>query len=139
MGSSGVALMAGQALDTRMGSQPAGLTSAAGSPGRTAAGDAGAAGGASGGKPGHDEAAADSDGSPGELPAMPSATRLSAAMMTAGSGVSESNAAELIRAPAVAASELPALRAVESGSDGDLVSERQRSSHASGVPPHPLT
>jgi hypothetical protein len=71
--------------------------------------------------------------------AISSATRLSAAMMIDGSGPSPAGDAALIRAPAVAASELPDCRASDTGSDGVLVSERQRSSHSSVVPPQPRT
>ena len=60
-------------------------------------------------------------------------------MMTEGSGLSPTCDTEPIRAPAVAASELPASRDSDSGRDGDLVSERHRSSHSSVVPPQPRT
>ena len=82
----------------------------------------------------------DRDGSEADLPtAIPSATRSSAARIIDGSGVSTGALIEPIRAPAEAAVEHPAGRAVSSGSVGALVSERHRSSHSSMVPPQPLT
>lgn len=159
----GVCLSAGQAADTRMGSQPAGLPAApvpAGGGGNCGGGDGGNCGDAGGGNcgggdggncgdaGGGDGAKSGGDGAPGGEPgttsgapglAISSATRLSAAMMTEGSGPSPACVAELIRAPAVAASDWPDCRVAATGNDGDLVSARHRSSHSSVVPPQPLT
>ena len=60
-------------------------------------------------------------------------------MMIEGSGLSPTCDTDPILAPAVAASERPACRDAATGRDGDLVSERHRSSHSSVVPPQPLT
>jgi hypothetical protein len=74
-----------------------------------------------------------------EPTAISSATRSSAARMIEGSGVSAAGLIEPMRAPAEAAVEDPAGRAVCSGRVGALVSDRHRSSHSSLVPPHPRT
>ena len=60
-------------------------------------------------------------------------------MMTDGSGVSVSCVTAPMRAPAAEAAELPTLRAAGMGSEGDRVTDRQRSSHSSVVPPQPRT
>ena len=60
-------------------------------------------------------------------------------MMIEGSGVSATGDTAPMRAPALAAADRPALRAVSTGRDGVLVSDRHRSSHSSVVPPQPLT
>jgi hypothetical protein len=172
MGESG---MAGQAVDTRIGSHALGKPLAAGSSPRACArkdaatsgskpagtsgskpagpsGSAAAASGsklarapaegsaaASGGKSGHEEASSDGDASPSLPLAIPSATRSSAARMIEASGLSAACDTEPMRAPASAAAEPTVCRASDSGTDGVLVSERQRSSHSSVVPPQPLT
>ena len=106
------------------------------SSGAAGAGTAGAASAAGAGRAGR---SADPDGVSLLLAAISSATRLSAAMMTAGLGLSPSCPDEFNRAPAAAAAERPTCRAAGTGRDGVLVSERQRSSHSSVVPPQPRT
>jgi hypothetical protein len=82
----------------------------------------------------------DRDGRDGDvLAAIFSATRLSAAMITAGSGASPPGEPAPTSAPAVAAVEYPADLAGSSDSAGVFVSIRHRSSHSSTVPPQPLT
>ena len=141
--------MAGQADDTRIGSHPIGLLPIPDSAGeRTEPSEpreADESGEPIGSTPDDDEKSGSDwpTGDAGTAPtlglAISSATRLSAAMMIDGSGQSPTWVAELMRAPAVAASERPDCRAADTGRDGDLVSERHRSSHSSVVPPQPRT
>ena len=71
--------------------------------------------------------------------AMPSATLLRAAMTTLGSWPSATRLVDPMRAPAVAASEHPAVLTGSSGRAGELVSVRHRSSQSPTVPPQPRT
>jgi hypothetical protein len=143
-GNASVSRIAGHAVDTRIGSHPAGLSlvlrsagsgKGSGSGGRESM--AGRKAAAAGGK----SSAAPADGAAALSPglAISSATRLSAAMMIEGSGLSPACETAPILAPAVAASELPECRDADNGSDGELVSERHRSSHSSVVPPQART
>jgi hypothetical protein len=99
------------------------------------------------GKPGDDEPleAEPGDDLPGEdqsddgSVAMPSATLLRAAMTTMGSWPSATRLVDPMRAPAVAASEHPAVLTGSSGRAGELVSVRHRSSQSPTVPPQPRT
>jgi hypothetical protein len=98
-------------------------------------------------KPGDDEPleAEPGDDFPGEdqsddgSVAMPSATLLRAAMTTMGSWPSATRLVDPMRAPAVAASEHPAVLTGSSGRAGELVSVRHRSSQSPTVPPQPRT
>jgi hypothetical protein len=123
-----------KAVAGRVGSSVA--WAGAGSSGTAGAGTAGAASWAGPGRVGR---SVGPDGVSLLLAAISSATRLSAAMMMAGLGLSPSCPDEFSRAPAAAAAELPTCRAAGTGRDGVLVSERQRSSHSSVVPPQPRT
>jgi hypothetical protein len=127
-------LRAGQADDTRIGSHPAGLATASASAAEKSweksekddEGDEKADGARSG-----TGCAADGSGTGSAAGlAISSATRLSAAKITEGSGTSPASAVELIRAPAFAASDWPVWRVSDTGSDGELVSDRHRSSHS---------
>ena len=99
------------------------------------------------GRPGDDEPleAEPGDDLPGDdqsddgSVAMPSATLLRAAMTTMGSWPSATRLEDPMRAPAVAASEHPAVLTGSSGRAGELVSVRHRSSQSPTVPPQPRT
>lgn len=71
--------------------------------------------------------------------AMPSATLPSAAMTRSGSWLSAAAEAAPMRAPASAASEQPAARAISIGLAGEPVTARHRSSHSDRGPPQPRT
>jgi hypothetical protein len=71
--------------------------------------------------------------------AMPWATLLSAAITSEGSWASAARLTDPTRAPAVAASEPPAVLVGSSGKAGELVSARHRSSHSVTAPPQPRT
>jgi len=88
---------------------------------------------------GEGDGAAAENGAGSASAAMPWATLLSAAITIEGSWASAARLTDPTRAPAVAASEPPAVLVGSSGKAGELVSPRHRSSHSVTGPPQPRT